>query len=43
MIVVIFQQLKWTYQFEPSDKAAVVESTAPLHLQHFHFMPQRSH
>ena len=30
MMVVILQQLKWTYQFEPSDKAASVESTLQL-------------
>ena len=35
--VVIFNRWnKWSYQFEPSDKAATVESTAAFHLQRFH-------
>ena len=43
MMVAIFQQPKWSYQYEPSDKAATVQSAALLHLQHSHFVLQCSH
>jgi len=37
IMVVILQQLKWSYQFEPSDKAAACLCALPLRTQHcFH-------
>jgi len=43
MVVALFQQSKWSYQYEPLDKAATVQSAAFLYLQHSHFMLQYSH
>jgi len=31
MMVALFQQPKWSYQYEPLDKAATVQSVALLH------------
>jgi len=42
MMVALFQQPKWSYQYEPLDKSATVQSAALLHLQHSHFMLQCS-
>ena len=40
VMVALFQHPKWSYQYEPLDKAATVQSAAFLHLQHSHFMLQ---
>ena len=42
MMVALFQQPKWSYQFEPLDKAATVQSAALLHLQHSLYAPMLS-
>jgi len=43
MTVALFQQPKWSYQYEPFDKYATVQSASLLHLQHSHFMLQCPH